>query len=220
MAKKTFLLAGLLTISALTLFSQTAEQPLMLHHKKAFVAHVPAPDVQQGLTTIYSSLGTDPSNLYNPFDTWVVSGPASVFGLADFIAMRFTPQANSHVSQVRVAVLYEGLGANQVNLSIYADNKGHPGKRLAGPVTVTNLPKALSCCGLAIANFASIPVNAGSRYWVVADTPNSGRGSDFVGEWAGAVSPALILAGNAGGTGWMALNGNALPAGEVLGSVP
>lgn len=217
--KKILLLSALLVISTLTLFGQTVEQPLMLHHKETF-AHVPTQEVPEGLTTIYSSLGTDPNNVYNDLDTWLVSGPNCVFGIADFIAMPFTPKSSSHISQVRAAVLYEGLGADQVNLSIRADSKGHPGQLLAGPVTVTNLPKAFTCCQLAIANFNSVPVKGGTRYWVVADTPKTGKGSDFLGEWAGSVSPVLLLSGNAAGTGWVTLNGNGLPAGAVLGSVP
>ncbi len=218
--KKILLLAGLLTISNLSLFGQTVEQPRMLHHKETFAAHEPPQEAPQGLTTIYSSLGTDPKNLYNYIDTWLVSGPNCIIGIADFIAMRFTPKSNSHVSQVRVAVLYDGIGADQVNLSIYADSNGHPGRLLAGPVTVTNLPKAFTCCQLAVADFASVPVNGGTQYWIVANTPKTGRGSDFFGEWAGAVSPVLMLAANAAQTGWVAFNGNGLPAGEVLGTVP
>lgn len=218
--KKILLLSGLLTISSLALFGQSVEQPLMLHHKEKLAMQVPAQEVPEGLTTIYSSLGTDPKQLYNYIDTWLVSGPNCIFGVADFIAFPFTPKGNSHVSQVRAAVLYEGFGANQVNLSIHADSNGHPGKLLAGPVTVTNLPKALTCCGLAVADFASVAVKGGIQYWVVADTPKTGRGSDFLGEWAGSVSPVLTLAGDAANTGWVAFNGNGLPAGAVLGTVP
>jgi hypothetical protein len=220
LVKKMLLLAGLLTSSGFTLFGQTIQRPQMLHHQETFAIHVPPQEAPQGLATIYSSLGTDPDYLYNYIDTWLVSGPNSLAGLADFIAMRFTPPKNSHVSEVRVAVLYDGAGADQVNLSIHADSKGHPGKLLAGPVTVTNLPKAFTCCQLAVANFDSVPVAGGTRYWVVADTPKTGRGSDFLGEWAGAVSPVLTLAANVAGTGWVAFNGNGLPAGEVLGTVP
>lgn len=218
--KKILLLAGLLTIFNLALFGQTVEQPRMLHHKETFAVHVPPQEAPQGLTTIYSSLGTDPKNLYNYIDTWLVSGPHCLIGIADFIAMPFTPKSNSHISEVRTAVLWYGDGADQVNLSIYADSKGHPGRLLAGPVTVTKLPKSFTCCQLAIADFASVPVNGGTQYWVVADTPKTGQGSDFLGEWAGAVSPVLMLAGNAAQTGWVAFNGNGLPAGDVLGTVP
>jgi hypothetical protein len=220
LVRKILLLAGLLTTSGFTLSGQTVEHPQRLHHQETFAIHVPPQEATEGLTKIYSSLGTDSSNLYNYIDTWLVSGPNSLVGLSDFIAMRFTPPSNSHVSEVRVAVLYTGIGADQVNLSIHADSSGHPGKRLAGPVTVTKLPKALTCCGLAVANFASVPVSGGTRYWVVADTPKTGHGSDFVGEWAGAVRPVLTLAANVAGTGWVSFNGNGLPAGEVLGTVP
>lgn len=217
---KKILLVYLVILCSLTLFGQTVEQPRMLHHQETYSIHVPPQEAPAGLTTIYSSLGQSQDYLYNYITTWLISGPNSIIGLADFIAMPFTPQSNSHVSQVQVAVLYDGSGADQVNLSIYKDSKGHPGKLLAGPVTVTNLPEGLGCCQLAVANFASVPVNGGTQYWVVADTPRTGLGSDFLGEWACAVTPVFTLAANAAETGWVAFNGNGLPAGEVLGTVP
>lgn len=220
MVKRIFLLACLAAICNLYLFAQTVEQPTRLHHKGKVAVYVPPPEAPQGTTTIYSSLGTNPQNLYNYIDTWLVSGPNSVAVIADFIAMPFTPAADSHITQVRAAILWYGDGADRVNLSIYADGKGRPGKLLAGPVTVTNLPKSFTCCGLAVADFSSVPITGGKQYWVVADTPKTGPGSDFLGEWAGAVSPVLLLAGNAEETGWVAFNGNGLPAGEILGTVP
>jgi len=214
-------MVALLAISACTLFAQTAGQPQMLHHTGKFTGpHVPPQEAPEGLSTIYSTLGTDPNNLYNYIDTWLVSGPRSDVGLSNFIAMPFTPQANSHVSEIRAGLLYYGIGADQVNFSIYGDAKGHPGKLLAGPVTVKKLPKAFSCCDLAVADFDSVAVNAKTQYWIVADTPKTGKGSDFLGEWAGAVSPVLMLAANAAQTGWVAFNGNGLPAGQVLGTTP
>ncbi len=217
--RKIFLLA-LFTAWGLTVFAQTIQQPQMLHHQGTLVMQVPTQEAAEGTAVIYSSLGTDPNYLYNYIDTWLVSGPNSVVGMSDFIALPFTPKSDSHITQVRAAVLYAGLGADRVNLSIHANSNGHPGKLLAGPVTVTKLPKVLTCCGLAVANFSSVAVKGGIKYWVVADTPKAGQGSDFLGEWAGAVSPVLTLAGNAAGTGWVAFNGNGLPAGDVRGTVP
>ena len=220
--KKILVLAGVLTILNLTLFAQTVEMPRRLHHKGKPGVYVPPQEVPQGLTEIYSSLGTDPKNLYDYIDTWLVSGPKSHAGFSAFIAMPFTPKSNSHVLQVRTAVLWygEGEGADQVNISIYEDSQGQPGKLLAGPVTVTNLPQAYSCCQLAVADFSSVPVNGGTQYWVVADTPAKGQGSDFLGEWASAVSPVLPLSADADGTGWVTFNGNGLPAGDVQGTIP
>jgi len=222
--RKVLLLAGLLVILNLALFAQTVTLPKMLHHpgKLPLSARVPPEEVPQGMSEIYSTLGTDPKNLYNYIDTWLISGPKSNVGVPDFIAMPFTPKSNAHVLQVRAAVLWygKGNGADQVNISIYNDHKGHPGKLLAGPVTVTDLPRAFACCQLAAANFSSIPVSGGTQYWVIADTPMNGPGSDFLGEWAGAVSPVLPLAADAGGTGWVTFNGNGLPAGDVQGTIP
>jgi hypothetical protein len=225
--KKILVVAGLFTIANLSLFGQTVSgqtgaQPRMLHHRGTVaVQEAEAPlETPQGLTTIYSSLGTDPKNLYNYIDTWLVSGPNSLVEISDFIALPFTPKSDSHISQVRAAILWYGNGADQVNLSIYKDSKGHPGGLLSGPVTATHLPKSFTCCLLAVANFASVPVNGGTRYWLVANTPKTGKGSDFLGEWAGAVSPMLMMSGNAEQTGWVTFNGNGLPAGDVLGTVP
>ena len=218
--KRILLLAGLVAILSLTLFGQTTEQPRILHREGPLEVYVPPQEVPQGLTEIYSSLGTDPKHLYNWLATWFVAGPNSILYFSDFIGMPFTPKSNSHVLQVQTAILWDRSGADQVNLSIHADRNGHPGKLLAGPVTVTNLPTH-SCCELAVANFSSaVPVKGGTQYWVVADTPMTGQGSDFVGEWAGAVSPVLPLASNTAGGGWVPFNGNGLPAGEVLGTIP
>jgi len=220
LGKRILLMAGLLTILNLALLGQATEQPRMLHHTGKLRVYVPSQEVPQGLTEIYSSLGTDPKHLYNWLATWFVSGPNSILYFSNFIAMPFTPKSNSHVLQVQTAILWDRSGADQVNLSIHADRNGHPGKLLAGPVTVTNLPTH-SCCELAVANFSSaVPVKGGTQYWVVADTPMTGQGSDFVGEWAGAVSPVLLLASNTAGGGWVPFNGNGLPAGEVLGTIP
>jgi hypothetical protein len=219
--KKILLLTGLMTMLNVALLGQTTVQHGMLHHNGALKSYTAPQEVPDGMAEIYSSLGTNPKNLYNWIDTWLVSGPKSAAVVANFIAMPFTPQSDAHILQARVAILWDEVGADQVNLSINEDSNGHPGKLLAGPVTVKDLPHYFACCQLAVANFSSaIAVKAGSRYWVVADTPASGEGSDFVGEWAGAVSPVLPLASNASGTGWVTFNGNGFPAGDVQGTIP
>lgn len=104
---------------------------------------------------------------------------------------------------MRAAAEYS-CGANQVNLSLYSDHSGAPGTLLAGPVTATNLPIYFSCCKLAVANFSTgVSVTAGTQYWVVADTPSSGTGSDFNGvwEWVGP-SKSTVGVSNGGGWGW------------------
>ncbi len=94
------------------------------------------------------------------------------------------------------------------------------GTLLAGPVTVTNLAGTGTCCTLAVANFSPVAVTGGTRYWVVADTPLTGTGSDFLGEWEWVAKPVFPQAFN-DGFGWFASNsGPTEAAGEVLGSIP
>jgi hypothetical protein len=118
-----------------------------------------------------------------------------------------------------VAVEYDGYGANQINLSIYNDAAGAPGTLLAGPVTVANLPDAGTCCALTVASFTPVATAAGTRYWVVANTPATGTGSDFVGQWD-VVTKVILFGGSNGVDGWSGINTDLLPAGEVLGTIP
>jgi hypothetical protein len=214
--KKTLLLVCLLTLGNLALLAQT-EGPRAVHTPEKSAIHVPPEDAPQTLSKIYTNLGK-PTDLYNDTEAWTVSGPTSDIGFALSLALPFTPKSNSHVSQVQVAVQYFS-GTNQVNLSLYGDTSGAPGTLLAGPVTVKNLPAAGTCCTLALANFTPVAVTAGTRYWVVANTPSSGTGSDFDGSWDWVAKPVILVAGNHG-AGWYEFNGDALPAGEVLGTIP
>ena len=216
LVKKTLLFACLLTLCNLTLFAQAVIHPQIVHAPEKSAIHVPPQETEAALKKIYSNLGKSPTNLYVG-QCWAVSGPNS--GMTEFIAMPFTPKFNSHVSQVRVALQYY-TGANQVNLSIYGDSSGAPGTLLAGPVTVTNLPETGTCCTLAIANFSPVAVSEGTRYWVAADTPLSGTGSDFNGGWCWVPVPTYLQAGS-DGFGWSGFNGTpSEAAGEVLGTIP
>jgi len=203
-----------LTLFNLTLFGQSGETPKVVRNAENSAIHVPPQVAPAGLTVIYTNLGKK-GDLYNCCG-FILSGPNSAFGSV-FTAMPFTPKSNSHISDVRVAVQYSS-GANQINLSIYDDSGGVPGTLLAGPVTVTNLPDTDTCCLLAVAAFTPTAVSAGAQYWVVANTPLTGVGSDFYGTWekAGKVIPFAVNRGSS----WFAGSADVLPAGEVLGTVP
>ena len=191
-----------------------------MHAKQKPSIHLPPQETPAGLKKIYSNLAASKTDVYNDNEGWLLAGPNSNQGKAEFFALPFTPTANSTVEQVQVAVQYGGSGANQVNLSIYGDANGAPGTLLAGPVTVTNLPTFPSCCTLAVANFSPVAVTAGTRYWVTADTPFTGIGSDFVGVWDFVAKPIYPQAKNKG-SGWFDFNGSpSESAGEVLGTVP
>lgn len=216
--KKTLQFVFLSMLCSMTLFAQTGKSPAVVHTAEKSAIHVPPQETSPGLKTIYTNLGK-PTDLYSDYWAWEVSGPNSVGGVTEFIAMPFTPKADSHVSQVQVAIQYAGTGANQVNLSIYGDSSGAPGTLLAGPVTVTNLPEAGTCCTLTVANFTPVAVTAGTRYWVVGDTPLTGTGSDLVGQWGWVTKDIGQWAEDNGG-GWYQFPDDGLPAGKVLGTIP
>jgi hypothetical protein len=217
--KKAILVLCILTICQ-QFSSAQASNRRAVHAKQKPGLHVPAQEIAEGLTTIYTNLGPK-NDAYLGTDGWSITGFNSFGGSSDAfeIALPFTPKSNSHLSQIRAALQYDGSGSNQVNLSIYSDRGGTPGTLLAGPVTVTNLPNFPSCCALAVANFTPLALTGGTKYWVVANTPVSGQGSDFVGAW-NFNHRILPYAASNGVNGWFAENGNTWPAGAVLGTVP
>ena len=215
--KKALLFVCLFALCNLVVLGQAVRSYRMSHTAERSAFHVPPQEAPAGLRKIYSNLGKSKTDLYNDTNSYVVSGPNSGLNFTQFIAMSFTPKSNSHVSQVRVAVQYVA-GANQVNLSIYGDTNDAPGTLLAGPVTVMNLPAYGTCCTLAVAEFSPLAVTGGTQYWVVADTPLTGTGSDFGGGWD--LTVAYVPQAANLGSGWFGFNGLNQAAGEVLGTVP
>ena len=213
--KKIRFFACLLAVCVPSLNAQTKQPPRIVHTAEKSAAHVPPQAVPAGLTLIYNNLYTQ-TDLYDDTSGWSIAGPAA-YGYSFFSGIPFTPRSNSHVLQARAAVHYFS-GANQVDLSIYSDAGGVPGALLAGPVTVTNLPNGGTCCALAVADFTPLTVTAGTQYWLVVDTPLTGTGSDFSGEWD-MVARIVPIAFNGNGFGWSAGTANDLPAGAVLGTV-
>jgi hypothetical protein len=193
---------------------------LALSNSLLFAQTVPPQQRPAGLQVIYGNLGQSQTNLYSTIGWVDVLGPGCSPPGPVFSAMPFTPKSNSHASQIRVPVQYGDVGANQVNLSIYTDSNGAPGALLAGPVTVTNLPNWATCCTLTTASFSPVALAGGSQYWIVADTPASGTGSDFCGTWNYVARTPPPIAYNQG-KGWQVTSGPVVQlAGEVLGTLP
>ncbi|MBI3477234.1 MAG: hypothetical protein HY010_15995 [Acidobacteria bacterium] len=212
--KKIALYLCLLTLCSVTLLAQTRGTRIV-HTKEKSGIHVPAQEAPVGLTKIYNNLGKKTDAYYDQ-SGWFIGGSYRVS-----IAIPFTPKLDSHVSQVQAAIQYAGFGANQVDLSVWSDNNGVPSGRLAGPVTVTNLPVTGTCCTLAVANFPPFAVTAGTKYWLVAGVPLNGPGSDFQGLWA--FVPKIVPFAEslqALNDSWTAMSANDLPAGAVLGTIP
>lgn len=217
--KKSLLSVCLLLLCNSIATAQIGRPPRIAHTTEQSAIRVPPQETPAALKKIYSNLGSTNTDLYFDTDGSFVSGPNNTdFGFTFSVSMPFTPKSNSTIKQVQVAVQYYGKGANQVNLSIYGDSSGVPGTPLAGPVTVTNLSAFGTCCTLAVANFTPLAVTGGSQYWVVADAPVTGTGSDFAGIWD-FVAKVFPMAYD-DGSGWIASTGDTVPAGEVLGTIP
>jgi len=220
--KKTLQFLCLVILGSVPVFAQTAAGPQVVHMEKSAI-HVPAQEVPAALKVIYSNLGTK-TDPFNDSVGWLIDGPNSVQGLSsglpEFVAMAFTPKADAHVTQVGVAVTYIGSGADQVNFSIYQDSgAGAPGTLLAGPVTITNLQGG-GCCTLTVAGFTPVAVSAGTQYWVTADTPLTGTGSDFEGVWYWDVKNMGDFGNESSTYSWFLTPVDGVPAGEVLGTIP
>ncbi len=216
--KKTLALVCLISLCNFTVLAQVAKTTRAVHTPEKSGIHVPRQEPATGLKKIYSNLGASKTDLFDDTYGYIVSGPNSNF--SEFLALPFIPKYDSHVSQVQIA-LESSSGDNQVDLNIYSDSGGVPGTLLAGPVTVNNLPAAGTCCTLTVANFTPLEVTGGTRYWVVANTPASGTGSNFVGNWYLVVQGKVPPTGAGGdGIAWFSVPSLDELAGEVLGTIP
>jgi hypothetical protein len=198
----------------------TKRSPKTVHFTEKSKIHEPA-QAPPALATIFSNLGPA-TDTYNDTFAEIVAGPASSTGASFSFALPFSPKTNAHVREVRAALQWGGTGTNQVNLSLYSDVGGLPGTILAGPGTITNLPTWVTCCTLAVWKLTSdLPVTAGTRYWIVADTPTSGTGSDFFGVWNVIFPTPFLQASNVGGFQWSPIYGGEQDAAAaVYGTVP
>jgi len=214
--KKTLTILCVVALCSTALIAQNGMRMSKTTEKAAVVVPAAQPDVT--LKQLFSNAGTK-THAYTDTVGWAVSGPASSSG-TQFVALPFKVKAASTAYQLQAAVQYKGTGANQVNLSLYSDNSGAPGTLLGGPVTVTSLPNAGTCCTFATANLPStVSLTAGTQYWIVADTPASGTGSDFVGVWD-FVTVAPLNSSNKG-SGWVSFTGyEQNPVGRVFGTIP
>jgi len=215
--KRTLIVVCVVALCSAALVAQNGMR--MVRTQEQSQVRVPAAEPDVTLKVIWSNTGVK-THAYNDTVGWAVTGPASSGGKTQFVALPFKPKAASTAYQLQAAVEYGGSGANQVNLSLYSDNNGAPGTLLGGPVTVTGLANTGTCCAFATANLSStVSLTAGTQYWIVADTPASGTGSDFVGVWD--FIPTAPLNSFNNGSGWVSFTGyEQEPTGRVFGTIP
>lgn len=167
------------------------------------------------LKVIFSNLGPTPTNAYNDTGGFLVLGPTSFYGQAQWIAAQFTPKGNATVTQLQVAVEYDFYGAKGIIVGLYSDVSGNVGTPLA-TAAASSMPDLGTCCQLVSVSIPATAVSAGTPYWVGV-TSDDVNAPDFVGAWDNANIPAL--ASNIDEGSWSSFTNNS-PAFAVKGTVP
>lgn len=167
----------------------------------------------QGMTTIVSTLGTDPANPYDSSSGDGIAGASSALGFIQHHAVPFTPDHNYSVKAINLALGHIS-GVNGVSVSLNADNAGAPGAVLKKG-RITGLPRFGTCCTIVSLAISGTPVTAGVQYWVVVKTDKTT--ADTYDAWdynnIGAVGPYALYNGEGG---WVVVSGQ-LTAFSVVG---
>jgi hypothetical protein len=183
----------------------------------------PANGPDAGLKTIHSNLGSK-TDAFDDGISWNITGPGNQHWGVGYLAMPFTPKANSTATEVLIALGYIGGGTNGGTISIFSDADGVPGKSLQTWAAL-NFPSEGSCCQLVtFKNSVGIPLQGGTQYWIVAATGSEDTGSgsqqaqyqwNFV--WNDAQGKVAFLNGNTNGQ-WVPFRDN-LAAFAVYGTI-
>jgi hypothetical protein len=201
------------TCGALLAANPADRTPLRAVAAASPLIHPANTNAPPSLVTIYSNLGSS-TDAYDDINAWLVTGPNSSFGESQWIAMPFTPKANSTVTKIKIAV-ENGGGTNGFTLCF-----GYP-----NPATcirtweVKHLPPAGTCCRLDVVNVRpGIKVKKGKQYWIVAMTDSTN--ADALDSWPFTWNDSMgSFAYNINNQGWTANNGN-LSAFGVFGRRP
>ena len=119
----------------------------------------------EGLTFIYNTISSYPLGSYWCCEGYTLSGPTSLVANTFADGMPFTPSANYTVTEIVVGV-GNVSGTNSIQVELDADNNGLPGATLTSFYLV-NEPIFGTCCTYQFKSTLSVPVTAGTQYWVV-----------------------------------------------------
>jgi hypothetical protein len=216
------LCVAMLMVALGTLAAQDREGVIRINGGSMTIALHPNPQkIDQSaadpasLLTIYSDLGTG-TNVYLPGIGWSVTGPLVAGGQVDS-ATPFTPKRNFNLVLIKAAILSVS-GTNGVRLSLNRDNNGAPGTAIK-TWNLVNLPAFPGCCKLDLARLrATVKVNKGVQYWLVASTSKTMQ--DSSDSWNMNSRNIFGTVGQRFNNGsWQVTKGSALlPAFSVLGT--
>jgi len=175
--------------------------------------HYAPPAVLPGKSAIFSNVGTKyPKGLYFCCYGNTISGPDSVVGAAYSVALQFTPASDMTAKEIDAGVGW-AAGTNAVDLAIYDDAGGVPGKMLDGG-QATGLGIFGDCCTMAVANVRA-KLKGGTPYWVVVSAEG-----DTWDAWAFNSTDEIdqVTAAYNDGSGWQGPFGAVpAPSFQVLG---
>jgi hypothetical protein len=213
---------GILTLASSNLVAenpQNAKSPQVSVTVGSPVIHpsnAPIPGVQ----VLYSNLGSK-TDTYTDGSGWTISGPDSVLGFSQAIAIPWTPTTNSTIQGLQVAMQWAGDGTNNGAVAVFSDDNGLPGK----PLKVwnpSNLPTFGTCCALVtVEDKSGIKAAAGTQYWIAVGTDNGSTTAYDVWDFTwNEITGTVAFEGNVSTNGvWETFTGT-LPAFAIYGTSP
>lgn len=167
------------------------------------------------LKTIFSNLGPTAADAYNDTEGYYVLGPNNQVGDGEqWIAIPFTPAANSTVTEISAAVGWIS-GPKAIILGIYADNAGVPGALITSGES-NKVPVFGTCCTTVNVTVTATALTAGTQYWVGAQSDDT-NAPGFTGAFNSANNSNIAY--NPAQEGWFVFSGE-VPAALVRGTIP
>jgi len=173
---------------------------------------------EKGLTKIHSNRGSK-TDAFDDGISWSITGPYNPRWGEGYLAMPFTPKANSTAKEVLIALGYVTGGFNKGSISIFTDAGGVPGKALKTWATGNFPPEGQCCKMIALKDSTGVPLQGGIQYWIVAHTgPRSQAQYQWNFVWNDAQGKVAFLNGNTKDK-WLPYHDN-LAAFAVYGTIP
>jgi hypothetical protein len=170
-----------------------------------------------GLTKIHSNLGSK-TDAFDDGVSWSVTGPDNPRWGEGYLAMPFTPKANSTAKEILIALGFVTGGFNKGSISVFTSAHGAPGKSLKTWAT-GNFPPEGQCCKMISLKDSGISLQGGTQYWIVAHTgPHSKAQFQWNFVWNDALGKVAFLNGNTKDK-WLPYHDN-VAAFAVYGTVP
>ena len=134
-----------------------------------------------GNITIFTNLGPTSDNRYDMFNSSYVAGKNARDSEELWLAIPFVPRAEVHAKTLAAAITYVS-GTKLINLGIYSDNDGVPGRPLpGGQGSTTEIADSGELTKVTLPD-PGVALEKGVRVWLVA-SPDDAQAPDFEGRW-------------------------------------